>query len=543
MKTKSKNLQNGLQAYSQESATDYEIRIEEVNGSTYWVLPVVMMVEGVHSGSRGPLLYTEEELAASVNSWNGMPVTIGHPKSEDDKFISANLPGVLKEIVGRVYNPRMSGNKLTAEAWVDVSLLGSLSAEALDYIKEKRALDVSVGVFSQERNASGEWNGEEYRAEATNVIPDHLALLPGEVGACSWDDGCGIRTNSKDKKMKTNKESKETTITKAEYTSAFATQGLSVKAIVNHLTTLKASFNEIISSIANQLNGMDSDMAYYYMEEVYDDYLVYCSVNRKTSEKKMYRQNYSVKTGNVVEFSGDPVHVRKDVSYVTMMSSKRTNFNTKSKSEMKTNGKCTCTVDSLIQNKRTNFTEEDREWLSELPQEQLNKLAPKEEKETTPAANKTADDAGTPESLVKQNEDGSISINGKSIGDHIKESLAKEKDPLKFIDNMFPDGLRDQMKSGLAMYQNRKNKLIKEIAANSKFKEEQLKNWSDEDLDALHSTLVDNEEESGNYTPLGGGGREEGVGSDANEAAEITAMMSFAGTPTPAKEKETVGKK
>lgn len=536
-----KNSKRSIQTYTQEPSTNYEIRTEQIHDKTYWVLPVVMMVEGVHRGSRGPILYTEEELAASVSHWNGMPVTIGHPKDDNDKFISANLPGVLEEIVGRIYNPKMTGNKLTAEAWVDISLLGTLSEEALEYIKEKKALEVSIGVFSKETKEGGTWNEEDYRAEAIHIVPDHLALLPGETGACSWDDGCGIRNNSKDKKMKTNTKT-ETKIPKADYTEAFAKQGLAVKPVENFLTgNSAASFNEIMSAVHAQLNSLDSDTNYYYMEELYDSHVVYCTTNRRTGEKKMYKQNYSINEAGGAEFTGDATRVRKNVTYSAVSEPKRTNFNSKSKSEMKTNGKCTCTVDSLIQNEATNFTEEDREWLSDLPQEQLNKLAPKDEKKAaTPSVNKkeeSKDDA----SLVKKNEDGSISINGKSIEDHIKETLSKEKDPMKFIDNVFPDGLKDQMKSGLSMYQNRRSKLIKDIAANSKFKEDQLKKWSDEDLDALHGTLVDNEEEAGNYAPLAGGSLEEGDEVNANEADEITAMLSFTGTT--AKEKEQEKKK
>jgi hypothetical protein len=242
----------------------------------------------------------------------------------------------------------------------------------------------------------------------------------------------------------------------------------------------------------------------------------------------MYKQQYSLKEDGSAEFSGDPVRVKKNVSYATVSEQhRRTNFNSKSKSEMKTNGKCTCTVDSLIQNEATNFTEEDRAWLSELPQEQLNKLAPKDEKPAPAANKKAAEPAKEGESLVKKNDDGSISINGKTISDYIKEELGKEKDPNKFIDNVFPDGLKEQMKSGLAMYQNTRSKMIKEIAANSKFKEDQLKSWTDGDLKSLHETLVDNEE-GGNYAPLAGGSLEEGEGEDDNDSAEsISAMMSF----------------
>src|SRR5690606_20175922 len=43
----------------------------------------------------------------------------------------------------------------------------------------------------------GELNGKPYTAKQVNLRPDHVALLPGEVGACSIADGCGApRINS-----------------------------------------------------------------------------------------------------------------------------------------------------------------------------------------------------------------------------------------------------------------------------------------------------------------------------------------------------------
>lgn len=524
------------------SETDYEIRVEEIRGDVYWVLPVVMMVEGVHHGNRGPLLYTQEQLAASASFWNGMPVTIGHPQDEKGRYISANSPGVFHEIVGRVYNPKMKGAKLTAEVWIDVNALTLVSTEAIEYIKEKKALDVSIGVFSEEVGEQGEHNGEVYRAEAINLGPDHLALLPGVDGACSWNDGCGIRNNSK-MKMKIN-NSQNTKLDKSAWLAALIEQGFGI-----HITNNDASYSQIMQSVQEQLNSLDSDIRVYYLEEIFDNYFVYCTVNRETRERTLYKRNYSVKQDGKVQFQGDPVEVRKEVSFINMSKHTRTNFKSKTESNMKTNGKkCECTVDSLIQNQATNFTEDDREWLAELAPEQLEKLAPKAPKATETTANKAeAKKEETPtevESGVTVNEDGALSINGKTLDQHIKESLAKEGDPIKFIDNFMPDGLKDQMKSGLKMYQSRREKMIKDIVGNSKFKEAQLKTWSDEDLGTLHASLVNEDADSkgGNYTPLAGGSLEEGEDSEEGSEDEISAMMSFS-TVKEKVEKETSKKK
>jgi hypothetical protein len=515
-----------LLTFAQETATEYALREETIAGDPFWVVPVVMMVEGVHSGSRGPMLYTQVQLAATTQDWNGIPVTIGHPKNQKGLFISAKLPEVFPNIVGRIYNAKMNGDKLTAECWIDVNALTQVSTEAIEYIKEKKALDVSVGVFSQEEEGEGEWNGEEYRAEAINLTPDHLALLPGEEGACSWDDGCGIRNNSKNK-MKVNKKTEERPY-----------------PVANFLTTNEDSFGDISRAIQDLVYGMENDKQYYYLEEVYDDHYVYCVVSRNSKDpRKYYKRGYTMNEDGTITPDGDPTQVKKDVRYVAVETTKpvRTNFNTKNKSKMKTNGKpCACTVDSLIQNKATNFTEDDRDWLAGLSQEQLEKLAPKEEEEPAkPVANKKAAEEKPAEKLgvvVAENEDGTISINGKKLSDYIKDSISKETDPAKFIDSFFPGPVANQLKAGLKMHQQRREKLIKEIAANSKFTEEKLKGKTDEDLQDLFESLVGNEDQSGyNYAAAQAGGsleeEEETEGSDD----ELTAMLSHS---IPAKKEE-----
>lgn len=190
-------------------AGDYTIQTKELDGKKHLVVPVVMMVEGVHNGSRGPLFHSIEELGKIPASWNGIPVTVTHPQ-KDENYISANSPEI--PIVGRVYNTYAEDGKLKGEVWIDEAKIKKISPTALAYIMQGRALDVSVGVFTDEEPTSGEWNGEVYTAIALNHRPDHLALLPGESGACSWADGCGIRVN----KVVTNQEQTNDTMTVSE---------------------------------------------------------------------------------------------------------------------------------------------------------------------------------------------------------------------------------------------------------------------------------------------------------------------------------------
>jgi cation transport regulator ChaB len=175
---------------------NYTVTTRKHQGKEHLVVPVVMMVEGVHYGSHGPLYHSINELGRYPESWNGIPVVVNHPEI-DGISVSANYPDIIDEqTIGRVYNTFIDGNRLKAEAWIDSEKLQQLSATMLDQLKKGELIEVSIGVFSDEEVVAGDWNGEHYEAIARNHRPDHLALLPGGVGACSIADGCGIRVNS-----------------------------------------------------------------------------------------------------------------------------------------------------------------------------------------------------------------------------------------------------------------------------------------------------------------------------------------------------------
>ena len=175
---------------------NYIPRTEMHQGHQHVVVPVVMMVEGVHTGSAGPILHLADEMGKVPDAWNGVPVVVSHPEARG-RPVSANSPSVIDaQAVGRVYNVHLDGSRLKGEVWVDENKCQEFFPEVLECIAKRRPIEVSVGVFSEDEPAEGEWNGEAYKAVARNYRPDHLALLFDAEGACSWADGCGIRANA-----------------------------------------------------------------------------------------------------------------------------------------------------------------------------------------------------------------------------------------------------------------------------------------------------------------------------------------------------------
>jgi len=346
----------------------YEIELKVHQEKAYLVVPVVMIMEGVMAGSHGPLLHKVEDFGKFPEAWNGIPVVIDHPE-EEGVNVSANSPEIIdSRTVGRVYNTHVKDSKLVAEVWLDEEKLNQVSPDTLAHINQGNPIEVSVGVFTEQEEEEGEWNGIEYKAIARNHRPDHLALLTECIGACSLADGCGIRANKKrEKDMPKNVN---------EMINNLSLVGYSINQIGDYK---KQGYKELMDAIYNCLRSMDSEGKYHYLEELYDDSLVY-QFNTK-GESKLYKQDYQVTSG-VVELTGSPVEVHKKVEYIVSNSLTRTKFSINNKKEDKKMSrgndcpKCLEKINALIANEQSKFVEADRELLLTLDESVLDKLAP-----------------------------------------------------------------------------------------------------------------------------------------------------------------------
>jgi hypothetical protein len=168
------------------------------DGREHLVVPAVVLVEGVLNEG----LVLAEEFSKFHEAWNGVPVPVLHPEVNGVP-ISANSPEVIeRQTVGRFYNVSVDGNKLKGEMWLDVA---KCEANLIRHLESGGLLEVSTGYLCDAEAISGEWNGRPYKEVHRNIHPDHIALLPGEIGACSIEDGCGVgRTNNRTITMKIN---------------------------------------------------------------------------------------------------------------------------------------------------------------------------------------------------------------------------------------------------------------------------------------------------------------------------------------------------
>lgn len=448
------NESKGIYAvYKDKQVLDYDVELVVHQEKAHLKVPVVMMVEGVHNGSQGPLLHTITELGKFPESWNGIPVVIYHPE-EDGHPISANSPQVIdSRTVGRVYNTNVDGVKLKSELWLDEDKLNTVSEVTLEDLNEAREIEVSLGMFTENDEEEGDYNGEHYVGIARNHRPDHLAILPDQIGACSCADGCGIGAN-KEEDMKTD-----------EMMKALNISGFSVNPIGDYA---KQGYQELMNLVQSKLRTLDTNDTYCYLEEMYDDYIVY---NESANDgRKLYKQEYKLTSG-VVEFIGVPVEVRREVKYVTNSGLTRTRFSSNNKKEdmkMTKNEcpKCLEKINAVIANKDSGFVEADREWLEVLSEATLDKVI-------TP---RTVEVEKIVEKVVEVNK----------LAPEDQAILAFGRKQLKERRDAWMKGIQDNTEDGI-------------------WTDEKLSKMDDETLEAIYKSVKTEESEVGDYTFNAGG--------------------------------------
>ena len=423
---------------------NYTLREELYEGRTHVVAPVILMVEGVHNGSGGPVLYTADELSRFACAWNGRPVPVGHPK-DGDEFVSCNNPNILEQqVIGQVFKAHYLDGKLRGEIWIDKAKASRISPEALGCLLAGVAMDVSTGMYNDQTKTKGTWNGEDYIAIARNLRPDHLALLPGGEGACSWKDGCGVRaneTNGGDNVKRT--LSPGSTDPGPDEHVAKARELISAGWLV---TMAKPGFRDTMGRIQEHLNGLDSPTTYHYVEEVFDKYFIYQVVGNDSGDK-YYRQTYSLQDGKLVLGDG-ATEVRREVKFPDVVTNEIIN-NDKGDNTMNI-------VDELIKNEATAFEESDREWLVTLSECRLKTLVPKVIPVKVEPEKETPDTNEEKEAPATFGKDEAIAA--------FKEQLST---PEQFLDLMPPE-IKDQFKSGLSLHTAARQSLIDTLLAYSK---------------------------------------------------------------------------
>ena len=155
------------------------IRDGELDGRSYKVAPVVLIVEGVHN----ELFYPATELAKFPEAWNAKPVPVYHPTDLEGNAISATSPEQIQQnSIGLLFNVRWDAKtkKLRGEVWIDIEKAGKLEGgkAVLDMLEANQMIEVSTGLFVEIQAISGDWNGEHYDGIAITTVPITWPFFP-----------------------------------------------------------------------------------------------------------------------------------------------------------------------------------------------------------------------------------------------------------------------------------------------------------------------------------------------------------------------------
>jgi len=228
----------------------------------YIVVNGVPLVEGVLNGRFVP----SAEFGDFVQDWNDVPVVIHHPQNN---YGSAKVPNVDVPVVGRFYNAKLDGTRLVGEFWIEKDkLLASDTGKAIfDRIQNNKPIEVSTGYHAASLPESGRFNQKPYTLIDKDIHPDHIAILPDAVGACSIGDGCGLNRNEAVKINVMYKWSGE------QVTLVHLSAG---ESIDSKLERIRGSFHDQMRKSdsptlgdANKVEAMD-----VWIKEVFDDYII-----------------------------------------------------------------------------------------------------------------------------------------------------------------------------------------------------------------------------------------------------------------------------
>ena len=280
-----------------------KIRHTELDGRDYLVVPMSMILEGVHKGSQGPVYYSKAELAKTPTMWNMKPITVQHPKKGDT---ATDLGVYRNQAVGMIMDAQWKDGKLKAEAWIDKKKAKKVEPSILDFIEAGIPMEVSTGLFADCVLEEGQWKGESYVAIAQNIRADHLAILPNQDGACSIRDGAGLLVNQATET--TTSEIDATTNTAETVINASTLRKPKEQGVQNMNSTM--SMNEQREKIQKALAAVEPKA---WISDVFPSFVIY-SVH-ENGNSGTYKRNYSIdEAGNVV-IGGDVELVEIQTKY------------------------------------------------------------------------------------------------------------------------------------------------------------------------------------------------------------------------------------
>lgn len=168
------------------------IRREQHNGREHIVVPSFTLPDGVVMNGG---LYPHEEIEKSYASLEGTLAPLGHPQVNGE-YVSAQQPDAINSYHVGAWNRNVKrvGNRISVEKMIDVEFAKNTEGgrKLLEAINKGEPIHTSTGIFL-EREMTPNADGHEWIARNMNF--DHDAILIGEIGAATPEDGVGMMVN------------------------------------------------------------------------------------------------------------------------------------------------------------------------------------------------------------------------------------------------------------------------------------------------------------------------------------------------------------
>ncbi|MFC3704485.1 hypothetical protein ACFOOL_06930 [Devosia honganensis] len=173
------------------------VRKEKRNGRDVIIVPSATMPDNiVMNGSQGKVFYPADEIAKSFKQLERTPAPLGHPVI-NGKFVSAKDPeAIVRHFVGAWNeNVRQENGRVLVDKVIDVQVANSSEGgrAVLKAIEAGEPIHTSTGLLMQLEPVA---NNAKYAKIARNMVFDHDAILLGEEGAATPEQGVGMLVNS-----------------------------------------------------------------------------------------------------------------------------------------------------------------------------------------------------------------------------------------------------------------------------------------------------------------------------------------------------------
>lgn len=168
------------------------IRREQHNGREHIVVPSFTLPDEVVMNGG---LYPHDEIEKSYTSLEGTLAPLGHPQVNGE-YVSAQQPDAINSYHVGAWNRNVKrvGNRISVEKIIDVEFAKNTEGgrKLLEAINKGEPIHTSTGIFL-EREMTPNAEGHEWIARNMNF--DHDAILIGEIGAATPEDGVGMMVN------------------------------------------------------------------------------------------------------------------------------------------------------------------------------------------------------------------------------------------------------------------------------------------------------------------------------------------------------------